>query len=101
VPCQVTPDGVVPLQQERPAPAQLALLQQVKDVERLVVSATRRDAGSAGTGRRDAARAAFARHPLVGSGPGGSGDLDSGDLAGRLLAGYERAFPELQNLWRD
>ncbi len=101
VPCQVTPDGVVPLQQERPAPAQLALLQQVKDVERLVVSATRRDAGSTGTGRRDAARAAFARHPLVGSGPGGSGDLDSGDLAGRLLAGYERAFPELQNLWRD
>ncbi|MEO3934044.1 6-phospho-beta-glucosidase [Micrococcaceae bacterium Sec7.4] len=90
VPCQVTPDGVVPLRQERPAPAQLALLRQVKEVERLVVTATSRDAGSTGAGRRDAALAAFAGHPLVGS----------GDLAGKLLAGYEDAFPELQELWR-
>lgn len=90
VPCRVTPDGVVPLRQERPAPAQLALLQQVKDVERLVVTATSRDAGTTGAKRREAALAAFAGHPLVGS----------GDLAGKLLAGYEDAFPELQELWR-
>lgn len=90
VPCRVTPDGVVPLRQERPAPSQLALLQQVKDVERLVVTATSRDAGSTGAARRDAALAAFAGHPLVGS----------ADLAGKLLAGYEDAFPELQELWR-
>lgn len=90
VPCRVTPDGVVPLAQERPAPAQLALLRQVKEVERLVVTATSRDAGSTGPGRRDAALAAFAGHPLVGS----------ADLADRLLAGYEAAFPELQELWR-
>jgi 6-phospho-beta-glucosidase len=64
VPCLVTPDGVEPLPQERPAPAQLALLQQVKDVERLVVTATRRDAGTTGPGRREAALAAFAGHPL-------------------------------------
>lgn len=83
VPCRVTPDGVVPLPQERPAPAQLTLLQRVKDVERLVVQACR-------DGRRDAAQAAFARHPLV----------DSDALAAQLLAGYESAFPELRNLWR-
>ena len=89
-PCRVTPDGVVPLPQERPAPAQLALLRQVKDVERLVVAATSRDAGLTGPGRRDAALAAFAGHPLVGS----------ADLADQLLAGYEAAFPELKELWR-
>ena len=90
VPCRVTPDGVVPMVQERPAPAQLALLRQVKDVERLVVRATSRDAGSTGPGRRAAALAAFAGHPLVGS----------ADLADQLLAGYEAAFPELKELWR-
>ncbi|HEX9086252.1 MAG TPA: 6-phospho-beta-glucosidase, partial [Arthrobacter sp.] len=79
VPCRVTPDGVVPLPQERPAPAQLALLRQVKDVERLVVTATSRDAGTTGPARREAALAAFAGHPLVGS----------ADLAQKLLAGYE------------
>ncbi|MDR7082250.1 6-phospho-beta-glucosidase [Arthrobacter ginsengisoli] len=89
VPCTVTPDGVVPLPQERPAPAQLALLRRVKDVERLVVTATRRGAGTTGPGRRDAARAAFAGHPLV----------DSADLADQLMAGYEAAFPELGTLW--
>lgn len=83
VPCRVTPDGVVPLPQERPAPAQLALMRRVKDVERLVVLA-------ATTGSRDAALAAFARHPLV----------DSDALAGKLLTGYEAAFPELAQLWR-
>ena len=82
VPCRVTPDGAAPLPQDRPGPAQLELMRRVKDVERLVVEA-------ATTGRREAALAAFARHPLV----------DSEVLAGRLLAGYEAAFPELGRLW--
>ena len=58
-------------------------MRRVKDVERLVVEA-------ATAGRRDAGLAAFARHPLV----------DSEDLAGKLLDGYETAFPELGRLWR-
>ncbi|MEY9777819.1 6-phospho-beta-glucosidase [Arthrobacter sp. MW3 TE3886] len=82
VPCRVTPDGAEPVPQDRPGPAQLELLRRVKDVERLVVEA-------ATTGRREAALAAFARHPLV----------DSDVLAGKLLAGYEAAFPELGRLW--
>ena len=82
VPCRVTPDGAVPVPQDRPGPAQLELMRRVKDVERLVVEA-------ATTGRREAALAAFARHPLV----------DSDVLAGKLLAGYEAAFPELGRLW--
>ena len=89
VPCRVTVDGVVPLPQERPAPDQLALLRQVKEVERLVVAATGGQ-GMTEHGRREAALAAFAGHPLVGS----------AELAGKLLAGYERAFPELADLWR-
>jgi 6-phospho-beta-glucosidase len=52
-------------------------------VEQLVVSAVR-------DGRREAAEAAFARHPLV----------DSDLLAGKLLAGYEAAFPKLAQLWQ-
>jgi 6-phospho-beta-glucosidase len=56
----------------------------VKDVERLVVEAVT-------TGRREAALAAFARHPLV----------DSEALAAELLAGYEAAFPELGSLWHN
>ena len=84
VPCRVTPDGAGPVPQDRPGPAQLELLRRVKDVERLVVEA-------ATTGRREAALAAFARHPLV----------DSDVLAGQLLAGYEAAFPELGRLWHS
>jgi 6-phospho-beta-glucosidase len=42
-----------------------------------------------GNGRREAALAAFARHPLV----------NSEALAAKLLARYEGAFPELQPLW--
>ena len=54
--------------------------------------ATGQDAGpAAGTRRRGAALAAFARHPLV----------DSDVLAAKLLAGYEAAFPELLQLWRS
>ncbi|MET1021061.1 MAG: 6-phospho-beta-glucosidase [Arthrobacter sp.] len=91
VPCRVASDGVIPLRQERPPPAQLALLRQVKDTERLVVAATSRAAGTTGPGRREAALGAFAGHPLVGS----------RDLADKLLAGYEGAFPELKELFRD
>jgi len=83
VPCTVTPDGAVPIPQDRPAEPQLGLLQQVKKVELLTVRA-------ASTGDRDAALEAFAEHPLVGS---------SG-LAEALLTGYEGAFPELVGLWR-
>ena len=92
VPCRVTPDGVVPLPQDRPAPARLELMQRVKDVERLVVQATGHDVGpAAGTRRRGAALAAFARHPLV----------NSEVLGAKLLTGYEAAFPELLQLWRS
>jgi 6-phospho-beta-glucosidase len=82
VPCVVTPDGAVPLPQDRPADAQLALMQRVKEVERLTVSA-------AAHGRRDDAVRAFALHPLI----------DSEGLAVELLAGYEAVFPALGLLW--
>lgn len=82
VPCTVTSAGATPLPQQPPAEAQLGLLRQVKEVERLTVRA-------ATTGNRDAAVQAFARHPLV----------DPPDLAGKLLAGYEQAFPALGNMW--
>lgn len=82
VPCTVTGTGAVPLPQQAPAGPQLGLLQRVKEVERLVVRA-------ATTGNRDAAVEAFARHPLV----------DSPDLAAKLLAGYEQAFPALGKMW--
>ena len=83
VPCVVTPDGAVPLPQDRPADAQLALMQRVKEVEQLTVSAAAR-------GRRDDAVRAFALHPLI----------DSTELAVELLTGYEAAFPALGLLWR-
>lgn len=83
VPCTVTADGAVPLAQQIPPEPQLALLRRMKDVERLVVRA-------ATDGDRDAALEAFTRHPLV----------DSRGLAAQLLAGYEREFPALQDLWR-
>ncbi|WP_354146160.1 6-phospho-beta-glucosidase [Arthrobacter sp. 754] len=83
VPCTVTPDGAVPLPQSAPAPEQLALLRQVKEVERLTVRA-------ATLGDRAAAVEAFARHPLV----------DPAGLGAALLAGYEQAFPALRQLWR-
>ena len=83
LPCTVTADGALPLAQQVPAEPQLGLLRQVKEVEQLTVLA-------ASEGDRDAALAAFARHPLV----------DSEDLAKALLAGYERQFPALGDLWR-
>ncbi|MDQ0755543.1 6-phospho-beta-glucosidase [Arthrobacter sp. B3I4] len=97
VPARVGAGGVVPLPQARPAEAQLALMLRVKEVERLVVrAAAPAGAAPAGPGwagpgtRREAALAAFARHPLV----------DSDALAARLLSGYEAAFPQLRELWR-
>lgn len=89
VPCDVTPDGAVPLPQSAPGPEQLALLRRVKEVEQLTVRA-------ATHGDRDAAVEAFSRHPLVDS-PG----LDSHRLGAALLTGYERAFPALGTLWRQ
>lgn len=83
VPCSVSTDGAVPLAQEAPPEPQLALLRRVKEVEQLTVRA-------ATDGDRDAALEAFARHPLV----------DSRELAAQLLAGYEREFPALPDLWR-
>jgi 6-phospho-beta-glucosidase len=82
LPCTVTPDGARPLPQAEPGKEQLELLRRVKEVERLTVLA-------ATEGNRDAALAAFTRHPLV----------DSPDLAADLLTGYEHAFPELRKLW--
>ena len=84
LPCTVTPDGALPLPQAEPGKEQLGLLRRVKEVERLTVLA-------ATEGTRDAALAAFARHPLV----------DSPDLASELLAGYEHAFPALRKLWGE
>ncbi|HEU4666450.1 MAG TPA: 6-phospho-beta-glucosidase [Arthrobacter sp.] len=83
VPCTVSTDGAVPLAQEAPPEPQLALLRRVKEVERLTVRA-------ATDGDRESALEAFARHPLV----------DSPELAADLLAGYEREFPALRDLWR-
>jgi 6-phospho-beta-glucosidase len=83
IPCTVAPDGAHPVPQQQPPEPRLGLLRRVKDVERLTVRA-------AVNGDRDAALAAFALHPLV----------DSADLAAELLAGYERSFPALQELWR-
>ena len=83
VPCEVTPDGALPLAQERPGGQFLTLMQHVKEVERLTVQAVR-------DCNRDAALQAFAAHPLVGS----------ASLGAELLDGYEAAFPELRGLWK-
>jgi 6-phospho-beta-glucosidase len=82
VPCEVTPDGALPLAQERPDGQFLTLMQHIKEVERLTIRAVV-------SGEREAAVQAFAAHPLVGSLP----------LCRQLLEGYEAAFPELTQLW--
>ncbi len=82
VPCQVTPDGALPLPQDRPDGQFLTLMQHVKEVERLTIRAVV-------AGEREAAVQAFAAHPLVGSAP----------LGRQLLDAYEAAFPELSQLW--
>lgn len=83
VPCSVTPDGALPLPQDRPGGRFLTLMRHVKDAERLTIQAVR-------DGSRDAAVRAFAAHPLVGS----------EDLGQRLVEGYEQAFPEVRGLWK-
>ncbi|MGO4143980.1 6-phospho-beta-glucosidase [Paenarthrobacter sp. YAF11_1] len=82
VPCDVTPDGALPLAQERPGGQFLTLMQHVKEVERLTIRAVVH-------GERSAAVGAFAAHPLIGS----------AELGEQLLTGYEAAFPELAQLW--
>ena len=83
VPCAVNTGGAIPLPQEAPGEPQLGLLRRVKEVERLTAQA-------ACEGNREAALAAFARHPLV----------DSADLAVQLLSGYEEVFPALGKMWQ-
>ena len=83
VPCVVSPEGAVPLPQSLPHNSQLALMLGIKQVERLTIRA-------ATLGDRDAAIAAFAEHPLIGS----------ESMASKLLTGYEKAFPALPERWR-
>lgn len=82
VPCEITPDGALPLAQDRPDGHFLTLMKHIKEVERLTIRAVV-------YGEREAAVQAFAAHPLVGSLP----------LGRQLLEGYEAAFPELTRLW--
>lgn len=83
VPCVVSPEGAAPLPQSVPYDSQLSLMLSIKQVERLTIRA-------ATLGDRDAAVAAFAEHPLIGS----------ESLASELLNGYEKAFPALRERWR-
>lgn len=62
---------------------QRGLMTEIKAVEESVIEAVTE-------GSRDAALRAFTLHPLI----------NSANLAGRLLEGYEQAFPELEQLWR-
>ena len=78
VPVTVDATGVHPLATDPPDLAQTGLMQQVKAVERLTISA-------ALTGSRSDAVKAFALHPLV----------DSVSVARRLLDGYIDRIPEV------
>lgn len=78
VPSVVSANGAQPLATAPPDLHQLGLMQQVKAVERLVISASL-------TGSRSLAVKAFALHPLV----------DSVTLARDLVDGYIRAIPEV------
>ncbi|MCR1163506.1 6-phospho-beta-glucosidase [Paenarthrobacter sp. UW852] len=82
VPCEITPDGALPLAQERPGRQFLTLMKRVKEVEKLTIRAVRE-------GDRESAVRAFAAHPLAGS----------ASLGKELLDRYEQAFPELRRLW--
>ncbi|WP_323959079.1 6-phospho-beta-glucosidase [Arthrobacter sp. JZ12] len=83
VPCRVDGQGAIPLPVSAPDPHQLGLMSQVKGVEQDVIAAVVH-------GDRSLALRAFALHPLI----------NSAHTATRLLAGYERAFPALSELWR-
>ncbi|WP_026411852.1 6-phospho-beta-glucosidase [Actinomadura oligospora] len=78
VPVMVDANGVHPLSLAQPDLHQTGLMQQVKAVERLIISAARN--GS----RADAAKA-FALHPLV----------DSASVGRQLLNGYIDRIPEV------
>lgn len=76
VPCRVDANGPAPQPVSPLTGHALGLVQQVKEVERLVIEA-------AVTGSPDVAVTAFALHPLV----------DSVTVARQLLAGYRTAVP--------
>ncbi|MDL4821676.1 6-phospho-beta-glucosidase [Actinomadura opuntiae] len=78
VPVLVDAGGVHPLSLAQPDLHQTGLMQQVKAVERLTISAAR-------TGSRAEAARAFALHPLV----------DSVSVGRRLLDGYAARIPEV------
>ncbi|MEU9025547.1 6-phospho-beta-glucosidase [Actinomadura sp. NPDC048394] len=78
VPVLVDAGGVHPLTLAQPDLHQAGLMQQVKAVERLTISAAR-------TGSRAEAAKAFALHPLV----------DSVSVGRRLLDGYAARIPEV------
>ncbi|WP_433222643.1 6-phospho-beta-glucosidase [Dactylosporangium sp. CS-047395] len=78
VPCDVDPTGAHPRPVSPLSLEQAALTGAVKLSERAVLEA-------AATGSAEAALRAFAQHPLV----------PSDAVAGRLLAAYRHAFPEL------
>ena len=77
----VDANGVHPHTIEQPRLEQLGLMQQVKAVERFVISASL-------TGSREDALRAFANHPLV----------DSVEVARKLLAGYLDGNPDLARI---
>lgn len=81
VPCIVNASGAHPLPATPPSHHQQALMHAVKGVERDTMAAVR-------TGSRALALRALGTHPLV----------DSTRLAGQLLQGYQRAFPELADV---
>lgn len=83
VPCTVDRAGPVPTPTAPVEGHQLGLMQQVKAVEQLAITAAR-------TGSRVTALEAFALHPLV----------DSVSTAQRLLDGYLAQSPELAALFR-
>ena len=83
VPTLVDGNGVHPLATAPPDLHQLGLMQQVKAVEELIISA-------AVTGSGRDALTGFALHPLVGS----------VSIAESLLAGYRSAFPAIDALLR-
>ncbi len=81
VPATVDANGVHPHTIEQPRLEQLGLMQQVKAVERYVISASL-------TGSREDALRAFANHPLV----------DSVEVARQLLDGYLTGNPDLARI---
>ncbi len=83
LPCEIDGRGARPLPVSSPDLHQLGLMAQLKDVERDTVRA-------ATEGDRQAALRAFTLHPLIGS----------ASVGRDLLAGYEKAFPALPELWR-